>query len=76
MGDTLVDAGEQKTILGLIASIVALVTIPAGLAQSVVCRGSFGERSPTDVVVIGTSWVSQDGRTEQYRARRSKNRTA
>jgi len=42
MGDTLVAEGGHSINQQVIASIVAFVTIPAGLAQSVVCRGFFG----------------------------------
>ena len=42
MGDTLVAEGGRRDNSEVIASIVASVTIPAGLAQSGVCHGSFG----------------------------------
>lgn len=42
MGETLVAEGGTRDSSEVIASIVALVTIPAGLAQSEVARGSFG----------------------------------
>jgi len=50
MGDTLVDEAGRGSNRQGIASIVASVTIPAGLAQSVVCHGSFGSDP-------GRTWV-------------------
>ena len=41
MGDTLVAEVGQERTQEVIALIVASVTIPAGLAQSGVCHGSF-----------------------------------
>jgi hypothetical protein len=71
LGDALVVPGPAQNNEKVIASIVTLVTIPAGLAQSEVRHRSVGSISQRDVGVIGTSLVSQDGRKEQYRARPS-----
>ena len=50
MGDTLVDEGGRESNRQGVASILASVTVPAGLAQSVVCHGSFGSDP-------GRTWV-------------------
>lgn len=42
MGNTLVVEGGRRDNSEVIASIVTSVTIPAGLAQSEVARGSLG----------------------------------
>jgi hypothetical protein len=50
MGETLVAEGGTRDNSEVIASIVAFVTIPAGLAQSGVCHGSFGSDPGTTQV--------------------------
>jgi len=56
MGDTLVDEAGRGSNRQGIASIVASVTIPAGLAQSVVCHGSFGSDPGRTRVRLGRAW--------------------
>ena len=76
MGDTLVAEGGRETTHEVIASIVAIRHDPCGPCSVRGLSWILRERSRNDAGLIGTSLVSQDGRTEHYRAGRSEIETA